>query len=489
MKNKGIIYRIGALVLIGCAVIFSCKKDKEQPKDANGTVSFGINISNLKSAINLKATKLYSLNDVKNIVLTIQNSDGSATAYSSSKINILQMNGIFYSQKIALKVGSYKLTEFELLDASGNTIFAAPLAGSLQAQNVSNPLPVAFDVLKDEVTPVYVEVLSTENLTPEDFGLARFSFNEVKTFSFLIVVADSKKDEILSAKLTVSSGSYNYVQNLENIANNVVTIKDSLNEYTLNVTKPNYQSYIHTFTYDELKTYELKPGNLPLVVELDELQMPVEGLVAYYPFNGNANDESGNGYNGVGTNVVYANDVHGNINSSALFNGAAYIQLPSDFDLKERTISLMFKCDRFYNSTPYDYDVNNIFTSDHPGLIYGDHYFSIVNVSGQLTLQYASNVASWDITNFYSVNITTNQWYQASIAVSSQYIKYYFNGALVCTYNNTNPNYHSSSGINTVLLGTSRTAASRFLIGNIDEVRIYNRALTDSEIQLIYNNE
>jgi hypothetical protein len=110
-------------------------------------------------------------------------------------------------------------------------------------------------------------------------------------------------------------------------------------------------------------------------------------------------------------------------------------------------------------------------------------------VSGQLTLQYASNVASWDITNFYSVNITTNQWYQASIAVSSQYIKYYFNGALVCTYNNTNPNYHSSSGINTVLLGTSRTAASRFLIGNIDEVRIYNRALTDSEIQLIYNNE
>ena len=31
--------------------------------------------------------------------------------------------------------------------------------------------------------------------------------------------------------------------------------------------------------------------------------VPTEGLVAWYPFNGNANDESGNGYDGNTQNI------------------------------------------------------------------------------------------------------------------------------------------------------------------------------------------
>jgi hypothetical protein len=49
------------------------------------------------------------------------------------------------------------------------------------------------------------------------------------------------------------------------------------------------------------------------------------GLIAYYPFNGNANDESGNGHNGTIYGSTLTADRMGNPNSAFYFNGT-----PSD---------------------------------------------------------------------------------------------------------------------------------------------------------------
>ena len=46
-----------------------------------------------------------------------------------------------------------------------------------------------------------------------------------------------------------------------------------------------------------------------------------QGLVAYYPFNGNANDASGNGNNAIFNNATLAADRLGNANSAYSFNG------------------------------------------------------------------------------------------------------------------------------------------------------------------------
>ena len=46
-----------------------------------------------------------------------------------------------------------------------------------------------------------------------------------------------------------------------------------------------------------------------------------DGLVAYYPFNGNANDESGSGNNGVVYGAVLAVDRFGENNNSYEFDG------------------------------------------------------------------------------------------------------------------------------------------------------------------------
>ncbi|HUX97516.1 MAG TPA: hypothetical protein VMV47_17415 [Bacteroidales bacterium] len=180
------------------------------------------------------------------------------------------MNGSYYTQKLVLKTGTYKLTEFVLIDASGNTIYAAPLAGSQEAQNVTNPLPITFTVEKNISSPVNVQVLSTAAHTPEDFGLSHFPVTEIKTLSFMIGVIDNSSDDILPATLTVSNGAYTYVQNLDSVLNNVVTVTDGLPDYTLTVEHTGFITFTHTYTIDSLKIFEDAAGNLPLLVELEK---------------------------------------------------------------------------------------------------------------------------------------------------------------------------------------------------------------------------
>jgi len=47
--------------------------------------------------------------------------------------------------------------------------------------------------------------------------------------------------------------------------------------------------------------------------------VPTNGLLAYYPFNGNANDASGNGYNGVVTGALLTKGVGNNLNGAYKF--------------------------------------------------------------------------------------------------------------------------------------------------------------------------
>ncbi|MDH4071147.1 MAG: hypothetical protein OEV30_12075, partial [Ignavibacteria bacterium] len=63
---------------------------------------------------------------------------------------------------------------------------------------------------------------------------------------------------------------------------------------------------------------------LPLLLILSfssDAQVPTDGLVAYFPFNGNAHDESGNGNDGAVHGAQLAQDRFGNQNSAYRFDG------------------------------------------------------------------------------------------------------------------------------------------------------------------------
>ncbi|RKY55315.1 MAG: hypothetical protein DRP89_03575, partial [Candidatus Neomarinimicrobiota bacterium] len=71
------------------------------------------------------------------------------------------------------------------------------------------------------------------------------------------------------------------------------------------------------------------------------------GLVAYYPFNGNANDESGNGNDGTVNGATLTTDRFGNENSAYSFDGVDdYIMVQDSpelqFGTNDFTIALWF---------------------------------------------------------------------------------------------------------------------------------------------------
>ena len=60
-----------------------------------------------------------------------------------------------------------------------------------------------------------------------------------------------------------------------------------------------------------------------------------DGLVAYYPFNGNANDESGNGNDGVVNGATLTSDRFGDVDNTYLFEGNDYINFGDKLDIDD----------------------------------------------------------------------------------------------------------------------------------------------------------
>tara|TARA_R110000737_G_C14614847_1_gene491723 strand:+ start:1696 stop:3108 length:1413 start_codon:yes stop_codon:yes gene_type:complete len=249
-----------------------CGGDDSGRPNGSGEISFRPQFAN-----EMGNGRTLDLSDAVSILITVNHNDGSPTEYSTSEIALYQLNGEFISQKISLPVGAYRLTEFLVLDEDNNIIYVAPEEGSLQAQNVSDPLPIEFVISVDDILDLEVEVLSTDNLGLEDFGLVGFDLSKVDLFRFYVNVSEKGKlEELLSAELVVNAESYSFHQNLAPIANNSVVIKEGFLSYTILVTKDGYHDYSITLSREELNHYE----STPLTVELElDLWLPGEDYV------------------------------------------------------------------------------------------------------------------------------------------------------------------------------------------------------------------
>lgn len=94
--------------------------------------------------------------------------------------------------------------------------------------------------------------------------------------------------------------------------------------------------------------------------EMDDIN---GGLVAYYPFNGDTSDASGNTNNGTVTGAILVPDRFGIPDRAYYFNGSSYIDCGNDIslDLSTFSVSYWIKPDH----APYSGNVSNI------GLFYG----------------------------------------------------------------------------------------------------------------------
>jgi hypothetical protein len=101
------------------------------------------------------------------------------------------------------------------------------------------------------------------------------------------------------------------------------------------------------FPIEESATYEIPFEELEeeeIIEEKDfneiEMQIPLSGLIAYYPFSGNANDESGNGRNGT---VIGASLRIGCLSpNDQQFEGSIDEVMIYDHDLSDEEIRTIF---------------------------------------------------------------------------------------------------------------------------------------------------
>jgi hypothetical protein len=222
-----------------------------------------------------------------------------------------------------------------------------------------------------------------------------------------------------------------------------------------------------------------------------QLPQPANGLIAYYPLNGTAKDLSGNGLNAVASGgVTLVSDRFGNKNSACHFDGTGFLNIndPSgklNFDACSQNYSVTlwfvldttnigdqkFVCDR-YNNSPCSYDIYYRGTLNK----------FIVDIwngsSGGLSLR-------------SDTGTSPGIWHQIAFVVSNRLCRLYLDGiendgggSVLDANVGTTKN---SDGI--CQIGSDGIFSKTRLHGIENDIRIYNRALSLSEIEQLFAYE
>jgi len=197
------------------------------------------------------------------------------------------------------------------------------------------------------------------------------------------------------------------------------------------------------------------------------------GLVAYYPFDGNANDASGNGNNGIVFDAISVPDRFSRMNGAYSFSGGNSIQLPVNINssaLPELTISVWVNPEQQGTSHR---DRHMIWTHDNLG-----YDRSLQIESGDWSV-FAGGPINWAT----GVRADINTWQNIVVVYSSTDVAIYRNGQQYLRGSAAEP----SDGENIITVGRYPSDDySEGFLGAIDDVRIYNRALSASEVEQIY---
>lgn len=237
-------------------------------------------------------------------------------------------------------------------------------------------------------------------------------------------------------------------------------------------------------------------------VRLDDISPSTDGLVAYFPFDGNANDASGNGNNGVengGLSYVSAIDGPGlklnGVNSVGGTLNPDFIRIPNSTTLQfesELTIAYFVKIDGDMAQTSADCSGDAIAgirgtllakRGDRTGLyITETEYATSFGISPS---QGGVGLGKGELTSVY------NNFRHVSYVINGDNIKIFVDGKLVIE--NTGTIDFSYSNNEDLYIGVQKNdpyACFTYwypLDGVVDELYIYNRALSEVEIQDIYN--
>ncbi len=205
-----------------------------------------------------------------------------------------------------------------------------------------------------------------------------------------------------------------------------------------------------------------------------------QGLIAYYPFDGNISDLSGNGNTGTNNGATY--NLSGKVGGAYRFDGNDYINVPNSASLNPSnlTVSVWVNANSVNQFGEF---LTKRADSDYGAwILYGGSLASGGNFESSVYHSSCGFATRSQLTSGGSIQAAT--WYLVSFTTNSTDLSIYVNGNLSSTVS-----YSQSvctGRTDSIRLGTG--CCGRYFTGLMDEVAIWNRSLSANEIMQLYNN-
>ncbi len=215
-------------------------------------------------------------------------------------------------------------------------------------------------------------------------------------------------------------------------------------------------------------------------------------LVRYYPFDGDARDASGNGHDGTVLGAVLAPDRHGTPNSAYSFDGvSAYIKSSATgLPTAERTVALWFNAPTI---TPAGSGPAFV-ALGYGGGVCGTSWFEAIGPNGHFGpgALYVSGHCGANGTAYLYGTPPQGTWNHWAITTAPVGTKMYLNGTLVTSstafFSNTpvtGKDLAIGVDVNTSGIAPYTDFNVTYFKGLMDDVRIYDQALTADEILVL----
>jgi hypothetical protein len=207
--------------------------------------------------------------------------------------------------------------------------------------------------------------------------------------------------------------------------------------------------------------------------------VPTNGLVGYWPFSGNANDASGNGNNGTVNGATLTSDRTGQLNAAYLFNSNSISFSNSNFaafGINSFTSSIWVKFTALSDAKSF-VRYGNCGNSSGWGMRHANGSIGI--------LEYSANVVNLNQVGS-QLSYNDGLWHHCVFIrdVGTNQIRLYINGVLIATSSFAGGTTNNILPDQPFFFGTCNGFES--FIGTLDDIGIWNRALTQQEITALY---
>ena len=231
--------------------------------------------------------------------------------------------------------------------------------------------------------------------------------------------------------------------------------------------------------YDNIRIYN-RALSATEVAQLYEYEStpPIEqwlndGLVAYYPFDGDAKDYSGNGYDG---------SFYGQENFAVDENGEGFLVFDGTNGFKGNG--------PLTTSTPFSWSVwarlsendDTIYMGMQSGGVEWSPNAWIKKITSDKARLHFSSFLGGPVIEEHDFILDTASWFKATFVHDSDGDRYvYINGELEASVGGA-----SYGQVNTNFLGVNTLAGRKFYKGHAKNLRIYNRALSVTEVAQLH---